>query len=79
MGDSALLTGKGLETYYRLPVEQANQYDLALLQKYQLTEAGFRTKFFDSKAVITENAVEFLSGIDGYLTRWMQLAKVEES
>ncbi len=36
------------------------------------------TKFFDSKAEITYNAVEFLSRIDGYLTRWMQLAKVEE-
>ncbi len=74
---SVLLTGK---TYYRLPVEQASQYDVvkeALLQRYQLTEAGFRS--FNSKAEITENAVEFLSRIDGCLTQWMQLAKVEET
>ncbi len=79
---STLLTGKALETYYRLPVEQASQYHVvkdALLQRYQLTEAGFRTKFFDIKAEITENAVEFLSRIDGYLTRWVQLAKVQET
>ncbi len=53
-----------------------------MLQRYQLTEAGFKTKFFDSIAKITENAVEFLSRIDGYVTRWMpigQLAKVEET
>ncbi len=37
------------------------------------------SKFFDSKAEITENAVELLIRIDGYLTRWMQLAKVEET
>ncbi len=63
-------------------MEQASQYHIvkdALLQWYQLTEAGFRTKFIDSRAEITENAVEFLSRIDGYLTRWMQLAKVEET
>ncbi len=75
MGDKpeciTILTEKALETYYHLLVEQASRYDVvkeALLQRYQLREAGFRTKFVDNKADITENAVEFLRKIDGYLT-----------
>ncbi len=71
-----------METCCRLLVERASQYDVvkdALLQRYQVTEVGFRTNLFDSKTEITENAVEFLSRIDGYLTRWMQLVKVEET
>ena len=42
---SALLTGKALEVYFRLPVDQINDYNAlkgALLERYQLTEEGFR-------------------------------------
>ena len=68
---SEQLTGKAIETDYDLPVEQTMQYVVlkeALLQRYQLTEATFRTKFFDNKAEITENAIEFLSRIDVFNT-----------
>ncbi len=48
------------------------------MQRYQLTEAGFRTKFFDSKAEFTENAVEIPRRIDGLLSI-LDGAKVEET
>ena len=45
---SALLTGKALEAYSRLPDEDANDYEKlkeALFKRYNLTEEGYRNKF----------------------------------
>ena len=45
---SALLSGKALDVYSTLPIDEAQDYaklKLALLRKYNLTEEGYRTKF----------------------------------
>ena len=49
---SVLLTGRALEVYSRLSVEQASDYNQvkkSLLHRFQLTEEGFRVKFRNSK------------------------------
>ena len=79
---SVLLTGRALETFYRLPAEQAEDYALvkaALLQRYQLTEEGFRTKFYEGKPKTGETGVEYMNRIDHYLTRWMTLGKIQNT
>ena len=48
---SALLGGKALEVYYRMPKDKSDNYlDLkaALLKRYNLTEEGFRDRFYHS-------------------------------
>ena len=48
----ALLTGKALETYSRLPLDDVKDYKkvkAALLLRYNLTEEGFREKFRNAK------------------------------
>ena len=50
---SALLTGKALDVYYRMnPRQVANYENLkeALLERFLLTEEGFRQRFHGSKA-----------------------------
>jgi hypothetical protein len=79
---SALLTGRALETFYRLPIEQANDYTIvksALLQRYQLTEEGFRNMFYDGKPKTGETGNEYMSRLDNYLTRWMTLGKIQKT
>ena len=43
-----LLTAEGLQVYSSMPPGDANNYEMlktALLQRYELTEDGFRRKF----------------------------------
>jgi len=54
---SALLKGKALEVYsrFRLPVKDAKDYEIlkyALLQRFNLTEEGFKQKFKSTRAEI---------------------------
>lgn len=79
---STLLTGKALETYYRLSKEEATDYDKlkhALMKRYQLTEDGFRNKFYKSKAEVGETAVQFMARLDNYFQRWITLAGVDKT
>jgi len=50
---SALLRGKALDVYSRLPAEEAKDFERlkdALLRRFQMTEDGFRDKFRTSKS-----------------------------
>ncbi|PIK41284.1 hypothetical protein BSL78_21861 [Apostichopus japonicus] len=79
---SALLTGRALEIYSRLPVATATDYEQlksALLQSYQLTEGGYRDKFRIAKPSADETYVQFAERLNGYITRWMELAKIEKT
>ena len=79
---SALLKGKALEVYSRLPPVDANDYDKlkeALLKRFQLTEDGFRQKFRTVKPEEGETASQFACRLENYLLRWMKLAHVQES
>ncbi|KAJ8038245.1 hypothetical protein HOLleu_15611 [Holothuria leucospilota] len=79
---SALLKGKALEVYSRLPPVDANDYDKlkeALLKRFQLTEDGFRQKFRSVKPEEGETASQFACRLENYLVRWMKLAHATES
>ena len=75
---SALLTGTALEIYSRLSTEDEFDYNKlkrSLLQRFRLSEEGFREKFRGSKPVKGENPPQFVARLDNYLTRWMELAR----
>src|SRR5688572_9873769 len=77
---SALLKGRALDVYSRLPAEKATDYDYlkdALLKRFQLTEEGFRVKFRSVKVDSGETPAQFLARLESYLLRWMALAKVD--
>ena len=79
---SALLTGKALEVYYRLPTDKSNDYEAlkdALLERFHLTEEGFRNKFFDARAEESESAKQYRARLENYFGRWMQLAGAERT
>ena len=79
---STLLQGKALDVYSRLSSSEATDYDKlcdALLKRYQLTEEGFRQKFRSSKQEVGETAGQFMVRLSNYLSRWMELGKVNET
>ena len=79
---SALLKGKALEVYTRLDEEDAGDYNklkTALLRKYELTVEGFRKKFYGAIREKEETASQFVSSIEGYLDRWIQLAGIDKT
>ena len=69
---SALLTGKSLEFYSRLPREEADDYrmlKLALLRHYDYTEEGYRRKFRGCKPEEGETLALFIERIKSYLEK----------
>ena len=62
---SALLTGRALEVYSRLPVRNAQEYEIlkdALLRRFNLTEEGFKQKFRAAKPEVMRPLLNFLQG-----------------
>ena len=79
---SALITGKALDVYSRLPDDTALDYDKvkeALLIRYQLTEEGFKKRYRESDPEEGETPDQFYARIDGYLDRWVELSGTEKS
>ena len=79
---SALLTGKALDVYYRMPTEEVESYEKvksALLKNFQYTEEGFRQRLFNSKAMQAETASQFYTRIKGYMDRWITLSKINHT
>ena len=77
---SALLKGRALEVYSRLPVKDAQDYDVlkdALLKRFNLTEEGFKQKLKTAKPETNEAPAQFIARLESYLMRWMELANVE--
>jgi len=78
---SALLKGKALEIYSRLPVKDAQDYEIlkdALLKRFNLTEEGFKQKFKSARAGVGEAPTQFIARLENYLMRWIDLANVEK-
>ena len=78
---SALLTGRALEIYARLPVSEAANYSTvkaALLKGYNQTESGFRVRFRDSKPEKAESPTQFVTRLTGYLDKWIEMAEVTD-
>ncbi|XP_072033312.1 uncharacterized protein [Amphiura filiformis] len=77
---SALLHGKGLDTYARLaPTDTYDVLKSELLKAYQMTEDGFRSKFRSAKPEQTESAPQFATRLENYLIRWVELAAVTKN
>ena len=51
----------------------------ALLKRYQLTEEGLRSKFRECKADYGETPSQFITRLNMYLTRWVDMAKITKS
>jgi len=78
---SALLKGKALEVYSRLPVKDAQDYEIlkdAMLKRFNLTEEGFKQKFTSAIAEAGEAPTQFIARLENYLMRWIDLANVEK-
>eukprot|EP00112_Aurelia_sp_Birch-Aquarium-sp1_P024804 Seg8.7 transcript_id=Seg8.7/GoldUCD/mRNA.D3Y31 product="hypothetical protein" protein_id=Seg8.7/GoldUCD/D3Y31 len=76
---SLCLTGEALEVYSRLSPEDSLNYDKlkeTLLQRFQLTEEGFRKKFRRGKPKEGETNLQFLARIENYLKKWINLVKL---
>ena len=79
---SSLSSGRALEVYSRLSQDKEMDYEclkLALLKRYDFTEFGYRRRFRDAKPEGQESPGQFIVRLKNYLTKWVKLAKVEES
>ncbi|XP_052809601.1 uncharacterized protein LOC128238066 [Mya arenaria] len=79
---SALLKGKALDVYARLPCDHSLDYDVlktALLKRFDLTEDGFRHKFRSSLPEYGETFLQFSNRLSGYADRWIELSKTERT
>ena len=78
---SVLLKGHALDVFSRLPVKDAQDYDVlkdALLKRFNLTEEGFKQKFKTAKPETNEAPAQFIARLESYLMRWIELANVEK-
>ena len=74
---AALLKGTALGVYAMLPPDQANDYDqlkAALLKRFNLTEDGYKQRFYESKAEKNESPQQYIARLNSYLLRWLELA-----
>ena len=79
---SALITGKALEVYSRLSADEADDFDVlkkALLDRYNLNAEGFRMKLGDSVADEGESPAQFITRLDSYLNKWIELSKIPKT
>jgi len=79
---SALLKGKALEVYSRLPMKDAQKYEIlkdALLKRFNMMEEGFMQKFRTAKPETGEAPAQYIARLESYLMRWIDLADVEQS
>ena len=73
----ALLTGRALEVYSRLSDEAAGDYDQlkqTLLNRCDLTEEGYRTKFRNAQPQPDECSGQFVTRLRNYLQKWVDMA-----
>ena len=79
---SPLLTGKAVEVYNRLSPEEAMDYErlkVALLERYDFTERGYREKFREARPEGHESPSQFIFSLKNYFTKWVELAEVEQT
>ena len=79
---SALLHGIALDVYNRQSVNEVNNYEglkEALLRRFMLTEEGFREKLRTAKPERGESFGQFMTRLEGYLNRWIELGHVDKT
>ncbi|XP_069108942.1 uncharacterized protein [Argopecten irradians] len=79
---SALLKGRALDVFTRLPVEESLNYDVlkgALLRRFEMTEEGFRKKFRTGRPEHGETFAQFAVRLENDFIRWLEMALVEKT
>ena len=79
---SALLKGRTLDVYDRLPNEDVANYNKlkeALLKNFDMTERGFRKVFLYSWPEKSETFIQLSSRPNSYFNKWLTMAKFERS
>ena len=79
---SSLLTGTALQVYASLSETEAGDYEglkMALLKRFDLNEEGYRRKFRNTKPMGAETASQFVSRLENYLNRWVDMTGAEKS
>lgn len=79
---SSYLTGAALDVYSRLSEIDALSYQtvkLALMERFDCTEEGFRKKFRFSRPQRGESVAQFVTRLRNSLKRWVELAKCEQT
>ena len=74
---SALLRGRAF--YSMMSKDDVNDYEKlksALLKRYQLTADGFRIRFRTSYPEQGESPVQFITRLENYLVRWIEMAEI---
>ncbi|XP_060071526.1 histone-lysine N-methyltransferase, H3 lysine-79 specific-like [Ylistrum balloti] len=73
----ALLKGRALDVYTRLPVEQSFDFDIlktALLKRFEMTEEGYRNRFHTCRPESGESFTQFGVRLDSYIERWREMS-----
>ena len=68
--------------YNRLSLEKAMDYEhlkVALLERYDFTKRGYREKFREARPEGHESPSKFICRLKHYFTKWIELAKVEQT
>jgi len=79
---AALLKGKALDVYARLPPDKAKDYSelkSALLKRYALKEEGYKQRFYEARADKSESPQQFIARLKSYILRWIELAGVAKT
>ncbi|XP_021366507.1 RNA-binding protein 25-like [Mizuhopecten yessoensis] len=78
----ALLKGRALDVYTRLPVEQAFDFDTlkkALLKRFELTEEGYRNKLYLCRPESGETCSQYGVRLESYMERWREMANTAKT
>ena len=76
------LRGNALAVFHRMALADQQDYDKlkgTLLRAYQMTEAGYRDKFRESKPLDDEEFTQYVTRLSNYLDRWLELGKTEKT
>ena len=71
-----------MEVYNRLSPEEAidhERFTVALLERYDFTERGYREKFREARPEGHESPSQFIFRLKNYFTKWIELAEVKQT
>lgn len=79
---SALLSGKALDVFARMPIDDAMKYDelkSALLKRFELTEEGFKKRYRSCRPDKGETYGQFVVRLQSYLQRWVDMSNIQKT
>ena len=79
---AALLKGKALDVYTRLPLEEAKNYKVlkeALLKRYEKTEEGYRKLFYSVRPEVGESQSQFIVRLANYLMKYIEFSGITQT